>query len=171
MARTQWITLFWSVTTLSWSAISLLGGLPALAQSESDDEPKEKRSYFGIGGNIGLSGSESALGDGGFAIVSRTRIVDYVSLRNSTVFGDETASLFAITGEVPLTNSAGEITAIPFIGGGVWLHDEVDPLISAGVDVPLSQDFTATTRVNVGFDSDDTDIGLVIGVGYNFSLF
>ena len=156
--------------SLFLAATSLLGGLPAIAQT-SDDEPKDKRSYIGVGGNLGLSGEESALGEGGFTIVSRTRIINYLSLRNSTVFGDESASLFALTGEIPLTNSSGDISAMPFLGAGVWLHGEVDPLLSAGVDVPLGRDFTLTNRVNIGFDSDDTDIGLLIGVGYNFDLF
>ncbi|NER85180.1 MAG: hypothetical protein F6K42_37890 [Leptolyngbya sp. SIO1D8] len=147
-----------------------MAGQAAFAQPEEEDEPKQERGYIGIGGNVGFSGDESALGDGGFAIVSRTRIFDYLSLRNSTVFGDETASLFALTGEVPLTNSGGDITAIPFVGGGVWLHGELDPLLSVGVDVPLN-DFTVTTRINVGFDNENTDAGLLIGIGYNFSLF
>ena len=142
---------------------------PALAQTD-EDGPKDKRSYIGIGGNIGLNGEESALGEGGFSIVSRTRIIEYLSLRNSTVFGDDTASMFALTGEIPLTNASGDITAVPFLGAGIWLHGEVDPLISAGVDVPPGQDFTLTNRVNFGFD-DDTDIGLTIGIGYNFELF
>ena len=149
--------------------LGLFSSLPALAQRE--EEPKDKRSYIGIGGNLGISGEESALGEGGFTIVSRTRIINYLSLRNSTVFGDENASLLALTGEVPLTNANGDITAIPFIGAGVWIHGEVDPLLSAGVDVPLGRDFTLTNRVNVGFDEDETDIGLLFGVGYNFDLF
>ncbi|MGF1521282.1 MAG: hypothetical protein ACFBSF_03050 [Leptolyngbyaceae cyanobacterium] len=161
--RIQWGVLFLATT------VGVLSSLPALAQRE--DEPKDKRSYIGVGGNIGLSGDESALGEGGFTIVSRTRIINYLSLRNSTVFGDENASLFALTGEVPLTNANGDITAIPFVGGGVWIHGEVDPLLSAGVDVPLGRDFTLTNRVNVGFDGDDTDVGLLFGVGYNFDLF
>jgi hypothetical protein len=35
------------------------------------------------------------------------------------------------------------------------------------VDVPLSREFTATAGLNVGF-LDQTDVGLVLGVGYNF---
>lgn len=143
--------------------------LPAVAQtSEANQIP---RSYIGIGGNLGISGEASSLGEGGFSIVSKTRIINSLALRNSTIFGDETASIFALTGELPLTNAAGDVVAIPFVGAGIWLHDEVDPVVSAGVDVPLGRNFTVTNRVNLGFDSDDTDIGLLIGVGYNFDLF
>lgn len=160
MVRMYGIALLLAVTSVSVS-------LPALAQRETE----EKRSYIGVGGNIGLSGEESALGEGGFSIVSRTRIINYLSLRNSTIFGDDNASVFALTGEIPLTNAAGETVATPFLGGGVWFHGEIDPVLSAGVDVPLGRDFTLTNRVNVGFDSEETDIGLLIGVGYNFNLF
>ena len=170
MVRIQRVAAVWGMASVL-GGVSLLSGLPAFAQVDTRDQPEEKRSYLGIGGNIGLSGDESALGDGGFAIVSRTRIIDYLSLRNSTVFGDETASLFALTGELPLRDSQGAIMATPFIGGGIWLHGEIDPLLSAGVDVPVGQNFTVTTRVNVGFDSGDTDAGLLVGVGYNFDLF
>lgn len=143
------------------------------AESEPDEsEKKPKRSYIGIGGNIGLSGDETAIGDTGFTIVTRTRIIDYLSLRGSVIFSGETTSATALTGEIPLTNRVGDIVAIPFLGGGISLADsDVNPLISTGVDVPLSKDFTVTNRVNVSFGSDETDVGLLIGVGYNYTLF
>lgn len=42
-------------------------------------------------------------------------------------------------------------------------------LLAAGVDVPISQELTATVRVNVGFIGNDTDAGLLIGIGYNYT--
>ncbi|MEL7351759.1 MAG: hypothetical protein AAF171_19810 [Cyanobacteria bacterium P01_A01_bin.116] len=146
-----------------------------LAQTESEQaepEDKPKRSYIGIGGNIGLSGDETSIGDGGFTIVTRTRIIDYLSVRGSIIFGGETTSATALTGEVPLKNGSGDIVAIPFLGGGISIADsDVNPLISTGVDVPLGEDFTVTNRVNVSFGDDETDVGLLVGVGYNFTLF
>jgi hypothetical protein len=44
----------------------------------------------------------------------------------------------------------------------------IGALITGGVDVPLSSQFTATAAVNVGF-VDETEVGLLIGVGYTFS--
>jgi hypothetical protein len=35
------------------------------------------------------------------------------------------------------------------------------------VDVRVSPEFTATAGVNVGF-LDKTDVGLLLGIGYNF---
>jgi len=158
------------------AALSLFWITPALCQqteeaSERGNRRNAKRSYIGVGGNLGLSGGESAIGGGAFVIVSRNQIINYLSIRSSTIIGDEFTSAIALTGELPITNSEGEIKAIPFLGGGVAIYDEIAPLVSLGVDVPVSRDFTLTNRLNVGFGDDETDVGVVVGVGYNFSLF
>ncbi|MBD2775700.1 hypothetical protein [Iningainema tapete] len=44
---------------------------------------------------------------------------------------------------------------------------EVDPLFVSGIDVPLSKRVTLTSRVNVSFGEEDTDVGLLLGVGYS----
>ncbi len=144
----------------------------SLSTEQTDLEVEPKRSYIGIGGNVGLGGNESALSDGGFVIVTRTRIIDYLSLRGSFIISDDTASATALTGEIPIANTEGTVKAIPFLGGGISISDgDISPLLSAGVDVPLSQDFTLTNRVNVSFSDNDTDVGTLVGVGYNFNLF
>lgn len=43
-------------------------------------------------------------------------------------------------------------------------------MLTAGADVPLAEQITATAGVSVGF-FDDTSVGLAIGVGYNFTRF
>jgi hypothetical protein len=47
---------------------------------------------------------------------------------------------------------------------------ELSFLISGGVDLPLSDKLTATAAVNAAF-FDETDLGLSVGVGYNFGGF
>jgi hypothetical protein len=42
--------------------------------------------------------------------------------------------------------------------------------VTGGVDVPLNRQFTASASVNAGF-FDQTDVGFLIGVGYNFNGF
>lgn len=44
---------------------------------------------------------------------------------------------------------------------------DVGVLLTAGVDVPISEQITGTAAVNVGF-FDDAEVGLLFGVGYNF---
>jgi hypothetical protein len=43
------------------------------------------------------------------------------------------------------------------------------PAVSGGVDIPLSNNFTGTVRLNAGFPSNrNADIGMIIGAGYSF---
>lgn len=151
-----------------------------LTQAAPKPKPKAPptTSYTGIGGDIGLSGHKTALGSGGLAILSKTRLTDNLSLHSATVvFGSRTAtSMYALTVDTPIKDRlSGRLLIFPFLGAGVQTRNQggfkVDPLISGGIDVPISRNFTATARVNVGFPSDRTDVGLLIGVGYNFSIF
>ncbi|MEH2353394.1 fasciclin domain-containing protein [Nostoc sp.] len=133
------------------------------------------RSYIGGGGNIGLSGNDSALSDSNFAVISKLGLTNNLSVRPSVIFGDDTIFL------VPLTldfspRSAGNVgersfAISPFIGAGVAIEANLDTdiglLLTGGVDLPVGSRFTVTGSVNASF-LDDTDVGLLLGVGYNF---
>jgi hypothetical protein len=60
---------------------------------------------------------------------------------------------------------------IKVIGAGAAISTGDDStvgfLLSGGVDVPVSNQITANAGVNVGF-IDETEVGLQLGVGYNF---
>ncbi|MEL6468256.1 MAG: hypothetical protein AAFQ74_00880 [Cyanobacteria bacterium J06623_4] len=142
---------------------------PVVADAEEND--RSSGSYIGIGGNIGLSGGQTALSEGAFSLVNNTQILEYLSIRSSTVFGDDITSAIALTGGYAISNGQGRTVATPFVGGDISIAGDVAPLISAGVDVPLGEDFTLTNRLNVSFGDDETDVGVLVGVGYNFSLF
>ncbi|MDJ1176978.1 hypothetical protein [Roseofilum capinflatum] len=147
------------------------------AQETRQSDPRPPvGSYFGIGGTIGLTDGETALGSGGFSLVSKGALSEYLTLHNATSFGKQTASMFALTGEFPIRNGqTQEVVAMPFLGGGtlVTTQDEwrFHGLIVGGVDVPLSRDFMGTMRVNTGFVDGKTEVGIVLGVGYRFNLF
>ncbi|RAM50643.1 MAG: hypothetical protein C6Y22_15800 [Hapalosiphonaceae cyanobacterium JJU2] len=148
-----------------------------LAQTtEPERKVPSNNNYIGIGGSIGLSGDETALGSGGLAILTKNRLTDNLSLHStSVVFGSRTAiSTAALTFGIPITDQpSGQVVAFPFVGGGVLLKGnfDVSGLITGGVDVPISEELTATAQVNLGFLDDNTDVGLQIGIGYNFRLF
>ena len=63
------------------------------------------------------------------------------------------------------------ITAAPYAGAGVIVstgdNGNFGFLITGGVDVPLSRNFTATAGLNIGF-LDGAEVGLLVGVGYTF---
>lgn len=135
------------------------------------------RSYIGVGGNIGLDGEETNLGEGSLVIVSKAGFTENFSLHNAVMFGDETTTTVALSVNFPIKAPVtGQTIVIPFAGGGVLLQPdkdwEADPLVSGGVDIPIPPRFTGTVRVNVVFPEDDeTDVGLILGVGYNLKLF
>lgn len=136
-------------------------------------------SYVGVAGNIGIGGGESSLGDGNFAVISKVGLTRTFSIRPSAVFGDNTAILVPITYDFSVQSSDDPFTEplpfAPYVGVGAAIktgNDEsrVGFLVAGGLDVPLNQQFTATAAVNAAF-FDETDVGLLLGVGYNFRGF
>ncbi|MEG4204203.1 hypothetical protein QUA20_09765 [Microcoleus sp. Pol7_A1] len=132
-------------------------------------------SYIGIGGNLGFGG-DSALGDGSFAIISKIGLTNNLSVRPTVLFRDDLAFLVPVTfdfvsQETVEVSDDFVITAAPYAGAGVVISTGDDGtlgfLISGGVDVPLSRNFTATAGLNIGF-VDGAEVGLLVGVGYTF---
>jgi len=132
-------------------------------------------SYIGIGGNIGLGG-DTTLGDSGFAVISKIGLTRNLSARPAVVIGgNDPTVLVPVTLDFPISSvaEAGRVNlrAAPYVGGGIAISTGsgslVRPLITAGVDVPVASRITATAGVNFAF-FDDTEIGLVLGAGYNF---
>ncbi|QMS87470.1 fasciclin domain-containing protein [Nostoc edaphicum CCNP1411] len=133
------------------------------------------RSYLGVAGNIGLSGNDTALSEGNFTVISKLGLTNYLSVRPSVIFGDDTIFLVPVTFDFSprAAGSVGERTfAIsPYLGAGVAIEANLDTdiglLLTGGVDLPLGSRFTVTGAVNAAF-MDQTDVGLLLGVGYNF---
>ncbi len=157
-------------------AHTMLNAMPAMAQSALPIESfQSPNSYIGIGGAIGINGNTTSLGSGGLTVVSKLRFTDNLSLHDATVlFGREAAtSMIILSADFPIRNSKGQMIAAPFIGGGAQLRYAdglfVSPAISGGVDIPMSNNFTGTVRLNAGFPSSrSADVGLIIGAGYSF---
>lgn len=131
-------------------------------------------SYVGVAGNIGLSSGETALGVGNFTIISKIGFTETISVRPTVVIGDDTTFLVPVTYDFNLRQRdavAGTVRAAPYLGGGIAIatgsNSDVGPLLTAGVDVPIAERFTATGAVHAGF-FDRTSVGIVIGAGYNF---
>jgi hypothetical protein len=135
-------------------------------------------SYIGVGGNVGLSGGNSSLADGNFTVISKIGFTRSLSLRPSAILGDNTTFLIPVTYDFSFQSLGDAFTEslpiAPYVGVGVALktgdNSETAVLVTGGVDIPLNNRFTATAAVNAGF-FDQTDVGLLVGVGYNFSGF
>ena len=131
-------------------------------------------SYVGIGGNIGIGSGDTALGSGSFTVISKIGLTRNFSVRPSVLFGNSTTILVPITydfnfGEGP-TGSLG-FRAAPYLGVGAAIstgnETKVGLLLTGGVDVPLSSQFTATAAVNASV-TGKAAVGILVGVGYNF---
>ncbi|MBE9103718.1 hypothetical protein IQ229_01780 [Nostoc cf. edaphicum LEGE 07299] len=132
-------------------------------------------SYLGIAANIGLSGGDTSLGDGNFAVVSKIGLTNSISIRPSAIFGDDTTVLLPLTYDFTFKSAdafSEPLAIAPYVGVGAAYKTGDDSqfafLVSGGIDVPLTSQFTATAAINAGF-FDQTDVGLLLGVGYNFS--
>lgn len=133
-------------------------------------------SYVGIAANIGLDG-DTDLGDSNFAVISKIGLLSNFSVRPSAVFGGDAVFLIPLTYDISLPGVDVIDAALPispYIGGGVAIasgdNSQTDFLLTGGVDFPLTNQFTATAGVNVAF-FEETSIGLLLGVGYNFPGF
>ncbi|MEW5857806.1 MAG: hypothetical protein AB1861_10570 [Cyanobacteriota bacterium] len=134
------------------------------------------RSYVGVGFNIGFGG-DSALGDGSFAVISKIGLTNTLSLRPSVLLGDDTTFLIPVTYDFNIRQSDPfePVRFAPYVGGGVTIStgddSDIGFLVTGGVDVPLTRQFTATAALNVGFQSDEVPVGVILGVGYTFPGF
>ncbi|MHC5726959.1 MAG: hypothetical protein ACYTXY_23040 [Nostoc sp.] len=153
---------------------------PRVAQSDIDLGRTNRggSSYIGVAANIGLSGDGgTSLGDGNFAVVSKIGLTNSISVRPSAVFGDNTTILLPITYDFSFKSAdafSEPLAIAPYVGvGGAYKTGDDSQfafLVTGGIDVPLTPQFTATAAVNAGF-FDKTDVGLLFGVGYNFTGF
>jgi outer membrane protein W len=135
------------------------------------------RNYIGVGANIGLDG-DTTLGESAFTIFSKIGLTNRISFRPGVVVSDSAVFLLPITVDfsVGIESSRDffgerQINFQPYIGVGAAISTTEDStvgfLLTGGVDVPISPEFTASGNINVGF-LDETELGLVLGIGYNF---
>jgi hypothetical protein len=145
-----------------------------LAQTTIDPgrPTRSSRSYIGIGGNVGIARGSTDVGEGAFVVLSKIGLTEVISARPAVFFGDDVTFLIPITYDFyPKATIANEYRVAPYLGGGLAITtrsgDSISALLTAGVDVPIGSQFTATAALNLTL-FNDTDFGLMIGVGYNF---
>lgn len=127
--------------------------------------------YVGAGGNLGFGDNESAVGDFGFAVISKISLGPRFALRPGAIIAEDRTSF-----TVPLTYNFDvyEVRGFrfqPYAGAGadIATDGDVGLLLNTGVDVPISRDFTLNATGNFRI-TDGFSFGLILGVGYNFPL-
>jgi hypothetical protein len=131
-------------------------------------------SYIGVGANIGAIG-DSSVGKTGLMLYSKIGLTRYFSIRPAvtTNFTDDATFLIPATFDfAPIRLGSGSgrgVSLSPYIGAGAAVNTNgvVGPLLTGGVDIPITSRLTGTVGINAAF-LDDVDVGPFIGVGYNF---
>lgn len=129
-------------------------------------------SYVGVGANIGAIG-RTPLGDVSGAILSKIGLTRAISVRPAVLINGDATFLFPITLDFPIER-AGKVNFAPYVGLGASFstgdRKNADLIVSGGVDVPLSPQFTLTAAANAGL-INGIELGVLVGIGYNFAGF
>ena len=138
-----------------------------LAQVRRRTQGSANSSFIGIGGDIGYADDIS------FAVISKIAFTNRLAVRPSVLIGDDLAVLVPVTYDFrQYAPEAGGFQFIPYGGVGAAYNSsedsdsDVNLLLSAGVDVPVSRRFTVNAQANLGV-FNDTDFGVTVGAGYN----
>ena len=127
-----------------------------------------KFSYAGFGVNFGAGGN-TGLGTISFAALSKFAITPNISFRPSVLVGRHASFNFPFTYDFPIS---GPRQFAPYVGAGVKFStgekDNVDLLLTAGVDYPLNPELALTASVSIG-PVNNFDIGFALGLAYTFS--
>lgn len=135
--------------------------------------PREVRyvfSYIGIGVNLGIAG-DAAIGDTSFAVLSKIALNPYLSLRPSLLIEDDVSVLVPVTYDFGIAGPGAGIA--PFAGLGLTFStgddNNVDFLLTGGLDFPINSSLVATASANLAPFGDEVDFGILLGLGYTFS--
>jgi len=135
--------------------------------------PREVRyvfSYIGLGVNLGIAG-DAAIGDTSFAVLSKIALNPYLSLRPSLLIEDDVSFLVPITYDFGIAGPGSGIA--PFAGLGLTFStgddNNVDFLLTGGLDFPINDSLVATASANLAPFGDEVDFGILLGLGYTFS--
>lgn len=136
---------------------------------EPGSATRSSSSYFGIGGNFGITG-DTAVGNQSLAIFSKIGLIDFISVRPSALvdFANDATFMLPVSFDLPTISPLG-LGIGPYIGGGLAISTDegIGGAIIAGLDAPVTSQFTLNAGVNVSFVGD-ADLGVQVGIGYNF---
>lgn len=123
--------------------------------------------FIGIGADFGFADDVS------FAAISKFSFSEKWAVRPTVLLGDDFSVLVPVTYDFSRFGSAvGGFPILPYAGAGASFSDsddsdsDINLLLSAGIDVPVSDRFTVNAQVNWGV-LNDSQFGATVGVGYN----
>ncbi|MGF1567508.1 MAG: hypothetical protein ACFCVD_05485 [Nodosilinea sp.] len=126
--------------------------------------------YLGVGGNIGIGDRDSSgVASFGFTVIGKISLGPRFSIRPAALITNQSSSFTVpVTYNFNTLNIAG-FRMQPYAGLGVDIPtgSTIGLLVNAGLDVPISRDFTLNAVSNFRV-TDGFGLGITFGVGYNF---
>lgn len=165
-AETEAAALTYSTEEPLEAEESLEAEEPLIAQfSRRRTSVAANSSFVGIGLDIGYAD------DASFAVISKIAFANRIAVRPSVLIGDDVALLVPVTYDFrQYAPEAGGFQFIPYGGVGAAYNfdddSELNLLLSAGVDVPVTRQITVNAQANLGV-FNDTDFGVTVGAAYN----
>ena len=146
---------------------------PEIAQVYRDEENISGPNYLGVGLHVGFNDTTSALGGGGFAVLSKFALSRQVSVRPGVVFGTDPVIELPLTIDFPIkdTDEDLQVNVAPYLGGGLAVsvgdNTRVGGFGTVGIDAGLTPQFTATAALKVGF-IEEAEVGITVGGSLTF---
>ncbi|MGD1866062.1 MAG: hypothetical protein ACFB0D_16055 [Phormidesmis sp.] len=151
-------------------------GYPAIEAPEEIAQVRRRRTRGGAasGANfIGIGADFGYADDVSFAAISKFSFTEQWAVRPSVLIGDDFSVLVPVTYDFSrFGTQVSGFQLRPYAGAGASFSDSDDDdsdlnlLLSAGIDVPVSQRFTFNAQVNWGV-LNDSEFGATVGIGYN----
>ncbi|MEA5465635.1 hypothetical protein [Leptothoe sp. PORK10 BA2] len=147
--------------SLSATVVGLLAiATPALAQPGDN----EIGNYVGLGARSGLNDSFAVVIDSKFEIFKLDQ--NTVSVRPAIYVGDD------FEGRLPISYDVILDEQLLFFGGGGFAYNfedsDFDPMLTAGLDMPLSERLILNVEGNLILKSNDTDAEIAGSINWRF---
>ncbi|MBX2862332.1 MAG: hypothetical protein KTR27_02155 [Leptolyngbyaceae cyanobacterium MAG.088] len=125
--------------------------------------------FVGLGLSLGTGDGDGALEELGLTAISKLSFTPQLSARPTLVFNDSAAVLVPVTYNFQSPTEVLNASLFPYVGGGLAINateDDIAPLVSVGIDVPVSERLTLNGQSNITL-ADDITINFMVGLGYN----
>lgn len=154
-----------SIATLVKPLIKPLSGavMGVLALS-SAALAEDVENYVGLGVRTGLNDSTALVIDSKLKVIPLEQ--GSISFRPSILIGDDLESRLPISFDLPFEEQ------FLFFGGGGFAYNfddsDFDPMITAGVDMPINERLVLNVEGNLIFKSNDTDAEIAASINWQF---
>ncbi len=154
---------FFTLTkSLSATVVGLLAiATPAFALPGDNNEIGN---YVGVGIRSGLNDSAALVLDSKLELLQLDQ--NTVSVRPAIYIGDDFEGRFPVSYDLILDEQ------LLFFGGGGFAYNfddsDLDPMLTAGVDMPLSERLILNVEGNLIFKSNDTDAEIAGSINWRF---